>query len=83
VSFGLPDRVTLNAGFLNMAIACGLTSAITNPLEDPIRKAIYVADVMMGVDENCAAWLAAHRGGGAGADERAARRRRRQESGGA
>ena len=82
VSFGLPDRVTLNAAFLTMAIAEGLTSAITNPLEDPIRKAIYAADVMMGRDENCAAWLAAHRGTAAGADERAARReRRRREAG--
>jgi len=81
VSFGLPDRVALNAAFLTMAIASGLTSAITNPLEEAIRKAIYAADVMLGVDENCAAWLAAHRGG-AGADERAARRdRRRREAG--
>ena len=82
VSFGLPDRVALNAAFLTMAIASGLTSAITNPLEEAIRKAIYAADVMLGVDENCAAWLAAHRGTGAGADERAARRdRRRREAG--
>jgi len=81
VSFGLPDRVALNAAFLTMAIASGLTSAITNPLEEAIRKAIYAADVMLGVDENCAAWLAAHRGAGAGADERAARRdRRRREA---
>ncbi|HSB88619.1 MAG TPA: dihydropteroate synthase [Anaerolineales bacterium] len=79
VSFGLPDRPTLNAAFLTMAIACGLTSAITNPLEESIRKAIYAADVLMGVDENCAAWLAAHRGA-SGGDERAARRRRRQET---
>jgi 5-methyltetrahydrofolate--homocysteine methyltransferase len=82
VSFGLPDRPTLNAAFLTMAIACGLTSAITNPLEESIRKAIYAADVLMGVDENCAAWLAAHRGGPAGGDERAARRRRRQDTAG-
>ncbi len=82
VSFGLPDRPTLNAAFLTMAIACGLTSAITNPLEESIRKSIYAADVMMGVDENCAAWLAAHRGAAPGGEERAARRRRRQEAGG-
>jgi 5-methyltetrahydrofolate--homocysteine methyltransferase len=81
VSFGLPDRVALNAAFLTMAIVSGLTSAITNPLEETIRKAIYAADVMLGVDENCVAWLAAHRGAGAGADERAARRdRRRREA---
>ena len=32
VSFGLPNRTILNAAFLPMAIASGLTSAITSPL---------------------------------------------------
>ena len=80
VSFGLPDRVTLNGAFLTMAIANGLTSAITNPLEDSIRKLILAANVMMGHDENCMRWLkaareAARAEGGAEA-ERAARRER-------
>jgi len=61
VSFGLPDRAALNAAFLPMAIAAGLTCAITNPLQDSLRRAILAADVFMGVDENCMAWLAAHR----------------------
>ena len=34
VSFGLPNRPALNAAFLPMAIASGLTSAITSPLHD-------------------------------------------------
>ena len=37
ISFGLPKRVHINAAFLPMAIASGLTSAITNPMEDEIR----------------------------------------------
>ena len=32
VSFGLPNREGINAAFLPMAIAAGMTSAITNPL---------------------------------------------------
>ena len=32
VSFGLPNRDGINSAFLTMAIASGLTSAITNPL---------------------------------------------------
>ena len=32
ISFGLPNRPTINAAFLAMAIGAGLTSAITNPL---------------------------------------------------
>ena len=42
VSFGLPNREGINAAFLPMAIASGLTSAITNPLsagvEDSLRR---------------------------------------------
>lgn len=84
VSFGLPDRVTLNGAFLTMAIANGLTSAITNPLEDSIRKLILAANVMMGHDENCMRWLKAAREaakaeGGVEA-ERAARRERRHST---
>jgi 5-methyltetrahydrofolate--homocysteine methyltransferase len=61
VSFGLPQRPVLNATFLAMAIANGLTSAITSPLHDEIREAIRAADVMMGTDRDCAAWIANHR----------------------
>jgi len=61
ISFGLPDRGTLNATFIAMAIAAGMTCAITNPLDESIRKTVLAADVMMGRDENCYAWLNAHR----------------------
>jgi 5-methyltetrahydrofolate--homocysteine methyltransferase len=57
VSFGLPNRAGLNAAFLPMAIACGLTSAITSPLHDEVRQAIAAADVLMGNDRHCAAWI--------------------------
>jgi 5-methyltetrahydrofolate--homocysteine methyltransferase len=80
ISFGLPDRPALNAAFLAMAIACGLTCAITNPLDESIRKAILAADVLAGHDENCAAWLAAHREA-SGSEGRARRRERRRERG--
>jgi len=83
VSFGLPGRVTLNAAFLAMAIEAGMTCAITNPLEETVRNTIRAADVMMGHDANCLAWLRAQRakaGEGAGG-ERAARRERRAERG--
>jgi 5-methyltetrahydrofolate--homocysteine methyltransferase len=85
VSFGLPDRVTLNGAFLTMAIASGLTCAITNPLEESIRKLILAADVMMAHDPNCTAWLRGHRGevGGEGEDRAARRERRRAQRQGA
>jgi 5-methyltetrahydrofolate--homocysteine methyltransferase len=79
ISFGLPDRVSLNAAFLAMAIAAGLTCAITNPLEEDIRNVIRAANVMMGHDANCTAWLMAQRGESPQeARDRAARRERRR-----
>jgi 5-methyltetrahydrofolate--homocysteine methyltransferase len=77
ISFGLPDRPTLNSTFLAMAIASGMNCAITNPLEENIRKTILAANVLMGVDENCQAWLSAQRQAGAEAGEEGGRRRRR------
>jgi 5-methyltetrahydrofolate--homocysteine methyltransferase len=82
ISFGLPERGVLNATFLAMAIAAGMTCAITNPLEEHIRKTVLAANVFMGVDENCQAWLAAQRvevgsQGEAGDGQRRRRRLRR------
>jgi 5-methyltetrahydrofolate--homocysteine methyltransferase len=57
ISFGLPDREGLNMVFLAMAISAGMTSAITNPLVESVRKTVLAGDVFMGLDENCLAWL--------------------------
>lgn len=84
VSFGLPNRGPLNAHFLSMAIANGLTSAITNPIEHEIKQGIMVADVMTGNDPNCMAWIAANRPAADGDDaptDRRERRRRRRDRG--
>jgi 5-methyltetrahydrofolate--homocysteine methyltransferase len=64
VSFGLPNRNGLNGAFLTMAIANGMTSAITSPLHEEVRQAVMAADVMMGHDRDCAAWIARYREGG-------------------
>ena len=61
ISFGLPWRPTVNAAFLSMAIAAGLNSAITNPLEAEIRHAIYAADLLMGHDAYAANLIQAFR----------------------
>jgi 5-methyltetrahydrofolate--homocysteine methyltransferase len=83
ISFGLPNRSMLNAVFLPMAIANGLTSAITNPLEKEIRQAIQAADVMMGFDENCMQWIQANSESRAssqvGRRQRTRRRRRQRD----
>jgi 5-methyltetrahydrofolate--homocysteine methyltransferase len=66
VSFGLPSRPALNAAFLPMAIASGLTSAITSPLHTQMLHAVKAADVLMGNDPHCASWIALHGESGGG-----------------
>jgi 5-methyltetrahydrofolate--homocysteine methyltransferase len=61
VSFGLPNREGINGAFLAMAIASGLTSAITNPIAEGVRHAVMAADVLMGNDPECGRWIRAFR----------------------
>lgn len=61
ISFGLPNRPAVNAHFIAMAIAAGMPCAITNPLEQEIMAGIRAADLLMGTDENCMAWLVMQR----------------------
>ncbi len=82
VSFGLPNRNGINSSFLNMAIAAGMTSAITSPLHAEVMQAVRGADVMMGHDPDCTNWIRAYRepaadGGDQGARGGRTRRRRR------
>jgi 5-methyltetrahydrofolate--homocysteine methyltransferase len=67
ISFGLPKRDGINAAFLAMAIASGMTSAITSPLHEEVRQAVMAADVLMGNDQDCRAWIARFREQPAGA----------------
>ena len=60
VSFGLPDRHALNAAFLPMAMAAGLTSAIMSTAR-PVVDAVRAADLLLGHDEWGATWIAVHR----------------------
>ena len=84
ISFGMPNRPLLNATFIAMAIAAGMTCAITNPLEKEIRHAIYAADALNGNDESSMRYLSAMReadsagaANSAGGDRRAEREARR------
>lgn len=61
ISFGLPNRATINAGFLAMAAGAGLTSAITNPLEPEVRSMLRATDVLTGNDPNCSTWIQVNR----------------------
>lgn len=78
LSFGLPHREGLNAAFIPMAVAAGMTSAITNPLHADLMQAVRGADVVMGHDPECSRWIQAYRDpGSAGAPARGRRGGRR------
>lgn len=81
VSFGLPNRGGINSAFLTMAIAHGMTSAITNPCHKEVMEAVMGADVLMGHDQDCLRWIAKYReaptaGDGVGRGRRVSKRRR-------
>jgi 5-methyltetrahydrofolate--homocysteine methyltransferase len=88
VSFGLPDREAINANFVAMLIAGGMTSAITNPLKPELKKSIMAADMLMGHDADCMRWLKYQRqmareaaaAAGQPVDDRASRRAARREA---
>jgi 5-methyltetrahydrofolate--homocysteine methyltransferase len=61
VSFGMPDRHTLGAAWLPMAMASGLTSAIMDTRTPQIVEAVKAADVFLNHDDWGMAWIAAHR----------------------
>ncbi len=80
VSFGLPNRHIVTGTFLSMAFGAGMTSAIMNPRHAEVNAAVMGADVLMGNDENCAAWISQHRDPGAEGSGRSARRNRRRNT---
>ena len=61
VSFGLPDRATVNAAFLPLAMHAGLTCAITNPLVPEVRRAVLAGNLLLGHDEYAMRWISSYR----------------------
>ncbi|EQD77158.1 methyltetrahydrofolate:corrinoid/iron-sulfur protein methyltransferase, partial [mine drainage metagenome] len=56
VSFGMPDRHTLGAAFLTMAMSAGLTSAIMDARSVQLNRAIKAADLLLNRDPWGAGW---------------------------
>ncbi len=82
ISFGIPNRRVMNAHFLSMAAAMGMTSAIMNPLHKEDMDAIRAANTLNGFDPDCMAWLRANRDpAAAGAGGEGGRRRGRRQPG--
>jgi 5-methyltetrahydrofolate--homocysteine methyltransferase len=75
---GLPNRDGINAAFLTMTMASGLTSAITNPLHGSIMQAVMGGNVMLGHDSNCSQWINKYRGPASDDKSGSGRRERRR-----
>ena len=61
VSFGLPNRHVINAAFLPMAMAAGLTSAIMDARTKEIGTSVRAADLLLGNDPWGGNWISAFR----------------------
>lgn len=63
ISFGLPVRTLINRAFLTLALAAGLDTAILDPLDRELRKALLAAEVVLGRDRYCLNYTRAYRAG--------------------
>jgi len=57
VSFGLPARPWLNATFLAMAVARGLTMVIANPCESTFASVVRASDALQAADPGCLRYI--------------------------
>jgi 5-methyltetrahydrofolate--homocysteine methyltransferase len=86
ISFGVPNRHSMNSIFLAMAAGAGMTSAILNPLHQEEMVGIKASDVLLAKDPNCARWIRRYReptavGDGSDGAEGARSERRRRRRG--
>jgi len=63
VSYGLPHRKLVNRSFLIACISRGLDAAIIDPTDNQLYGALKAATMIMGNDEFCMNFIAAHRQG--------------------
>ena len=61
VSFGMPDRESIGATFLPMAMKSGLTSAIMDARSPQLVRAVRATDLLLDRDPWGATWIASHR----------------------
>ncbi len=74
VSFGLPNRRSLNAAALLSAMEAGLTAAILDMTHKETRHAVLAANLIRGRDDFSASWISNYRAEEARAEARKAKR---------
>ena len=60
ISFGLPARELVNTTFLAMSAGAGLSSCIANPSSARLREIKAASDVLLGHDQDAAAFVAGY-----------------------
>ena len=63
VSYGLPVRSLINRAFLTVMLEAGLDSAILDPMDRELRRAILAAEAVLGIDRHCLNYTRAFRAG--------------------
>jgi 5-methyltetrahydrofolate corrinoid/iron sulfur protein methyltransferase len=63
ISFGLPVRTLINRAFVTLALAAGLDTAILDPLDRGLRRALLAAEMVLGRDRYCLSYTRAYRDG--------------------
>jgi cobalamin-dependent methionine synthase I len=63
ISYGLPQRKTINRAFLTLLMCAGLDAAIIDPLDDKIMAVLKTTEMLMGNDEYCGSYLKGVRAG--------------------
>ena len=63
ISFGLPARAYINRTFLSLLMQAGLDSAILDPLDREMQKAILATELLLGSDKHCLNYIRASRRG--------------------
>ena len=63
ISFGLPNRGVLNRIFMIQTLTLGMDAYILDPLDKTLMGYLYAAQALLGQDQFCAKYLAAHRKG--------------------
>jgi cobalamin-dependent methionine synthase I len=63
ISYGLPQRKIINRTFVSLMMDAGMDSAIIDPLDQKIMATIRTADMLLGKDNFCMAYLKGVRSG--------------------
>jgi len=63
ISFGLPLRRQINRHFLVLAMARGLSAAILDPTDSELMASLLTAEMLLGQDEYCSAFIEAYEQG--------------------